>query len=92
MYKQINLWENVKESTTTEKQKQSIAEALSMPDAEVVIYRYLFSKEESNQLFSELYNNTNWKQESIKCMASLFLYLDLQLGMGIVVSHTHTQK
>lgn len=62
----MNLWENLEKSESTEKQSQHIAESLSMPDADVVIYRNLFSEKESDRLLSELYNTTNWKQESIK--------------------------
>lgn len=36
-----------------------------MDNADVIIYRHLFYKEESDQLFYELYNNTNWRQDSI---------------------------
>lgn len=66
MYKQISLWDNPGNSENTEKPSQPAVESLSMPDGDVVIYRTLFEEKESNQLFAELYNNPNWKQESIK--------------------------
>lgn len=62
----MNLWDNPENYEYTDKQSQHIAESLSMPDADVVIYRNLFSEKESDRLLSELYNTTNWKQESIK--------------------------
>lgn len=47
------------------KNQASLIARLNMPDADVFIYRNLFSKKESDKLFSELYKNINWKQESI---------------------------
>ncbi|MBP5973166.1 alpha-ketoglutarate-dependent dioxygenase AlkB [Brasilonema sp. CT11] len=35
-----------------------------MPDAEVIIYPNLFDKNESDQMFSELYRTTHWKQDT----------------------------
>jgi len=71
MYKQISLWESSGNTENTEEQSQPIAESLSIPDGDVLLYRTLFDKKESNQLFFELYNNTNWKQESIKLYGKL---------------------
>lgn len=71
MYKQISLWDTPENSDPTGEQSQPIAESLSMPDGDVLLYRTLFDEKESNQLFSELYNNTNWKQESIKLYGKL---------------------
>lgn len=66
MYKQINLWDKPASSEHTEKPSQPIAESLTIPDGDLVIYHTLFKENESNQLFSDLYNNTKWKQETIK--------------------------
>lgn len=71
MYKQISLWDGSDNSEHIEEQSQPVAESLSMPDGDVVIYRTLFDEKESNQLFAELYNNKNWKQESIKIYGKL---------------------
>ena len=45
---------------------QKAAEVLAMPDADVRFYRSLFSKEESDQLYAQLHQQTLWKQEFIK--------------------------
>jgi alkylated DNA repair dioxygenase AlkB len=66
MYEQLGLWDYPENSKPTEKQSQLAAESLLLPDGDVVIYRALFDEKESNQLFIELYNNTKWRQESIK--------------------------
>lgn len=66
MYKQINLWDKPASLEHTEKTSQPIAESLTIPDGDLVIYHTLFNEKESNQLFSDLYNNTKWKQETIK--------------------------
>lgn len=63
-YEQISLWENT--ATSSNLNNQPIAEALSLPDADIVIYRTLFDQVESERLFSELHTCVNWKQESIK--------------------------
>lgn len=66
MYKEISLWDTPENLGLTKATSQPLAELLSMPDGDVVIYQTLFKQKESNQLFSDLYNNTNWKQEYIK--------------------------
>jgi alkylated DNA repair dioxygenase AlkB len=38
----------------------------SMPDGEVIIYQNFFEELESEQLFNELINNINWRQDKIK--------------------------
>jgi alkylated DNA repair dioxygenase AlkB len=43
---------------------QTNAEVLTMPDAEVTLYRGFFTPTESDTLFQELSNQINWKQES----------------------------
>lgn len=65
MYKQTSLWDNLENSEYPQKTSQPIAESLSMPEGDVIIYQTLFP-EKDNQLFSNLYNDTNWKQEYIK--------------------------
>ena len=62
MYNLTNFWENLENANQRE---QPIAESLDMPDADVVIYRYLFEQKESDEIFLELYNDIDWKQESI---------------------------
>ncbi len=71
MYKQISLWDTPENLNPTEEQSQLNAESLSMPDGDVLLYRTLFDGKESNQLFSELHDNTNWKQESVKLYGKL---------------------
>lgn len=71
MYKQISLWDTPENSDPTGEQSQPTVESLAMPDGDVLLYRTLFDEKESNQLLNELYNNTNWKQESIKLYGKL---------------------
>ncbi len=66
MYKQKGLWDKLENSEKTPKTSQPIADSLSMPEGDIVIYQTLFDEKESNQLFSNLYNDPNWKQEYIK--------------------------
>jgi alkylated DNA repair dioxygenase AlkB len=63
-YEQISLWDNP--VPPTDVKKQPVAEALSLPDADITVYRTLFSQAESERLFSELQTHVNWKQEFIK--------------------------
>lgn len=42
------------------------AEVLIMPDADVRLYRSLFTQEESDRIFTQLQQQTHWKQEFIK--------------------------
>lgn len=65
MYEQINLWKNAEGLEDMKSQDGLLAENLAMPDADVIFYRYLFSPKESDGLFTDLYKNINWKQESI---------------------------
>jgi alkylated DNA repair dioxygenase AlkB len=58
MYTQLSLWQDATEKS----QKQG--EQLPMPDAEVIMYREFFDKNESDRIFSELYNNIDWKQDT----------------------------
>ena len=57
MYSQPSLWEEPK--AESEKHGQQ----LFLPDAEVIMYRDFFNRNESNQIFAELYDTINWKQE-----------------------------
>lgn len=57
MYSQPSLWEEPK--AESEKHGQQ----LFLPDAEVIMYRDFFNRNESNQIFGELYGTINWKQE-----------------------------
>ena len=72
MYKQINLWDKPASSEHTEKLRQPIPQSLTIPDGALVIYHTLFNEKESNQLFTDLYNNTKWKQENIKIYGKSF--------------------
>ena len=64
---QLHLLENSSEYFgDTEARKQFTVEELSIPDADVIIYRSLFNQRESDELFSKLYNSISWKQEFIK--------------------------
>jgi alkylated DNA repair dioxygenase AlkB len=58
MYTQLSLWQDATEKS----QKQG--EQLPMPDAEVIMYRGFLDKNESDRIFSELYNNIDWKQDT----------------------------
>lgn len=57
MYTQLSLWQEPE----AEKQKQG--QQLPMPDAEVIIYNSFFAQTESNEIFAELYNTIDWRQE-----------------------------
>ncbi|MEG4105946.1 alpha-ketoglutarate-dependent dioxygenase AlkB [Microcoleus sp. S13_C5] len=57
MYTQLSLWEEPKAGS------QKHGQHLSLPDAEVIMYRDFFNNNESNQIFAELYGTINWKQE-----------------------------
>src|SRR5689334_18260025 len=54
---QLSLWDA--SDTTDQRQGQ----LLSMPDAEVILYRNAFDSHESWRLFSALNGTTNWQQE-----------------------------
>lgn len=45
---------------------QEDVEVLAMPDAAVQLYRSLFTQEESDRIFTQLQQQTHWKQEFIK--------------------------
>ena len=57
MYTQLSLWEEPKAESPNHGQQ------LSLPDAEVIMYRDFFNNNESNEIFAELYGTINWKQE-----------------------------
>lgn len=46
-----------------EEGKQSQCQAISLPDAEMVMYPSLFCENESDKIFAELYQTIEWKQE-----------------------------
>jgi len=66
MYKQLNLWEDQEDLETAITQAKLISNKLPLPDGDVVVYPKFFDLEKSDQLFSDLYNNTLWRQDSIK--------------------------
>lgn len=65
MYKQLNLWEDQEDLENTKTQAQLISKTLPLPDGDVVLYPNVFDQEESDHLFSELYNNIHWRQDNI---------------------------
>lgn len=58
MYTQLSLWEESK----GENQKQG--QQLTIPDAEVILYRGFFDQNESDQIFDELYNTNDWRHDA----------------------------
>jgi alkylated DNA repair dioxygenase AlkB len=44
----------------------TLPSSMDLPDGEVVIYQNFFEEVESNQLFNELLNSLNWRQDKIK--------------------------
>jgi alkylated DNA repair dioxygenase AlkB len=46
-------------------------ERLDMPDAEVILYRAFFPREQSNAFYDDLRCKANWKQEQIKFYGKL---------------------
>lgn len=60
MYTQLSLWEESKQK----KPKQG--EELPMADAEVILYRDFFDKNESDKIFDELYSGINWRQDTTR--------------------------
>ncbi|BAZ47832.1 putative alkylated DNA repair protein [Nostoc sp. NIES-4103] len=66
MYRQLKLWEYQESSEATTQQPQLASQELSLPDGDVIIYPNLFDTTKSDKLFSELYNNIRWRQDSIK--------------------------
>lgn len=60
MYTQLSLWQDAGERSLRQ------GEQLPMSDAEVILYRNFFDKNESDLIFSDLYNTTDWKQEVTK--------------------------
>lgn len=70
MYQQMSFWDNLG-TTQSSDYSQPIPESLFMPDGDVVLYRALFNKQESDHLLSELKSSTKWKQEQIKMYGKL---------------------
>ncbi len=60
MYEQTSLGKSLEGLEETNNQ-----DIIAIPDADVTFCRCLFSQEESDEFFAELYKNINWKQESI---------------------------
>jgi alkylated DNA repair dioxygenase AlkB len=58
MFNQLSIWDDGNGKSNNQGEK------LLMPDAEVIFYQSFFDINESNQLFSELYETTSWSQES----------------------------
>lgn len=57
MYTQLSLWEQ------PEGEKQKQGQQLPMRDAEIIMYNSFFGQTESNEIFAELYNTIDWRQE-----------------------------
>lgn len=64
-FEQMNLLSELQESLDPQPMPNA-AEVLVMPDADVRLYRSLFSPETSDRLFAQLHQQTCWKQEFIK--------------------------
>ena len=66
MYHQIGLWDDQLDSSDPflEENQQEIV--VIETDGEVIFYPSLFSVEESDRLFSDLYSSVNWKQDIIQ--------------------------
>jgi alkylated DNA repair dioxygenase AlkB len=47
----------------SEKKHHNVGQVLSIPDADVILYESFFPTDESNAIFSELYNTVKWQQE-----------------------------
>lgn len=58
-YKQFSFFDN-----SSEEVSQRQGKAFSLPDAEMVMYCKFFNKDESNSIFTDLYDNIQWGQES----------------------------
>lgn len=58
MHTQLELWKELRE------EKQTDWWRLPLSDAEVIMYPSLFSKNESDKIFSDLYSTTNWRQDT----------------------------
>jgi alkylated DNA repair dioxygenase AlkB len=48
-----------------------VSERLEMPDAEVILYRTFFTRDQSDAFYEELSRNAKWKQEQIKFYGKL---------------------
>jgi alkylated DNA repair dioxygenase AlkB len=64
-FEQTNLLAGLQQSPEQQPTRQVI-EVLAMPDADVRFYRSLFAQEESDRLFTQLQQQTQWRQEFIK--------------------------
>ncbi|MGE5658867.1 MAG: alpha-ketoglutarate-dependent dioxygenase AlkB family protein [Actinomycetota bacterium] len=57
--KQLSLFDNLSEEVN-----RNQGQVFSLPDAEIVLYRNFFNKDESSAIFTDLYENIQWEQES----------------------------
>lgn len=60
MYTQLSLWQDANEQSLKQ------GEQLPMSDAEVILYRNFFDRNESDQIFYDLHNTISWTQEVTK--------------------------
>ena len=66
MYNQISLWDYPPHTNNLTLENQIHKKTIISTDGEVILYPNFFSNQESNQLFSDLHSNVNWKQEIIQ--------------------------
>ena len=52
--------------------RSEAVEKIDLPDAEVLLFRNLFSKNEVDDLFKELQQEVSWKQEEIKLYGKVY--------------------
>lgn len=60
MYRQLSFLQEL------EAEKQLTWSQLPLPEAEVIMYQNVFDKNEGDQIFSELYGNTDWQQDTTR--------------------------
>ncbi|MFM9161272.1 MAG: hypothetical protein ACKOPK_26025, partial [Dolichospermum sp.] len=66
MYNQITLWDYLPNGNNRVLGNQVNKKTIISTDGEVILYPNFFGTQESNQLFSDLHSNVNWKQEIIQ--------------------------
>lgn len=79
MYKQTTLWDNL---DILGKEERLEGEHLKMKDAEITLYRQIFSRKESNQFLSDINTKTPWRQDSIKIFGKTILLPRLTAWYG----------
>jgi alkylated DNA repair dioxygenase AlkB len=70
MYQQLTLWD-LQQPVINETLTISQGKLILNVDGEVIFYKQLLSKSESDIFLSELYSNTKWRQDTIKMFGKL---------------------